>query len=65
MVSTKQTEVIKREVLEGDKAEFAKKNVARAANKSLRESKNSEDVEESLAEKSASPEAASPGSSPK
>ncbi len=38
------TEVLRREVLEGDKAEAAKKLIARAANRSLRSSKNGEDA---------------------
>ncbi len=37
------TEVLRREVLEGDKAEAARKLVARAANRALRESKDEED----------------------
>jgi hypothetical protein len=57
-----ETEVIKREVLEGEKAESARKLVARAANKSLRENKSSDDGEESVAKDPPTPDPSPPNS---
>jgi hypothetical protein len=47
-------EVLKREVLDCDKAEAARKQVARAASKALRENKNASEDEDSATDEGAS-----------